>query len=382
VEQVVVVALPDFPGGKVSLQLQTAGGVKASASVEVKRCKIKLPDEFDYPIWAWDYLDWPRPYVEAAELGAFLQPYHFNLATLTCSPIRDTAKFDEQGNVTTPPDFSTWEKALDAQKYCKWFYCGYPPELSNPNWEAKYSNILTLIKGFFEKRGIQPEQIYFAAADEDHDPAKWSAAKKVRDRVAPGIKLFSTGYIPGPDNVYFNSIDIFVNTGGSGVRLADLPVFNGFEEKYPKVTFIQYDCGSTFDSDPGRYRLYPWRNMRLGWRGVGLWTRDDSLWKATMGYQLFYDKANAPAELKVKENLFPSRRLEAFRAGLEDRWILEEAQRLAGRRLEKNPNDPFAQGILDFVDRSLARAFERETDPYVAEDAIQWLVPRLDALTG
>jgi hypothetical protein len=95
---------------------------------------------------------------------------------------------------------------------------------------------------------------------------------------------------------------------------------------------------------------------------------------------LFYDKANAPAELKIKEDLFPSRRLEAVRAGLEDRWVLEEAKRLATRRLKRARHDPLAQGVLDFVDAAVARVFARESDPHVAEDAIQWIVPRLDVL--
>ena len=124
-------------------------------------------------------------------------------------------------------------------------------------------------------------------------------------------------------------------------------------------------------------------DLAAGVRGLGYWSRvggKETLWNAPNGFPLFYDRANAPPELSVQEPLLPSRRLEAWRTGIEDRWVVEAARRLASARLQRNPMDPLAIAVAEFADRAVADVLARTAAPNTAADAVQWLIGRLDAL--
>lgn len=394
VEQLLLVIPPNSAVAAYTLQLQADGDPRPVTHTIRVRCeRVALPDKFDTVNGGWFYLDWDTRLIPAAAQAQYLRESHVNAATFTWAACARPV-FNDRGEVVKPA--APTALVATAQLYapfCRYYYLGL-----NPNWlqwetgqppadpaivaKAWAESIRQTIE-LLRPLGIRPDQFLLAPADEDSRGEKWLPFRRALDQLpAPRPKLFCTmGGLPDKTDPerdrFIEAVDIFVightpwhRPGGDPAGL--LPRMRAAGKEV-----WGYDCVSTRITAPHHYRLYPWEMLAAGSRGNWWWPHDgvdQPLWNTSHGYALYYGQRGAPAELKITEDLVPSRRMEAWRAGIEDRWLIEQIRARARRQ-----RDHVARA---FADEQLAQALADPTNADRPHETNQWLVRMLGRLVN
>ncbi|MFH0797204.1 MAG: hypothetical protein V2A65_09160 [Candidatus Omnitrophota bacterium] len=402
IEQLLLFIPPGAKGtsARYTLQLQAEGAEPVSFTVKVERATTTLPETFETANGGWFYLDWDTKLVPAEVQAKYLRDSHVNIATFTWASIA-VPVFNTQGDVVKPAGESQYDlvKLAQLQSFCRYFFFGFNP-FSQLKWEegkppadpdiiAKaYAECMRQNIERLKPLGIQPDQILLAPADEDMRNEKWVPVRKALEKLLPPRpKLFCTMWIPAKDtpevDSFIKAVDIFVPGRGPWYREGGDPANLLPRMRAEGKEVWSYDCVSTVAASPNHYRLYPWEMLVAGSRGNLWWPHDSGqpLWTPSgAGWALYYGKRGAPADLKIEEDLVPSRRMEAWRQGIEDRWMMEEVRALAKKRLEQKPSDPLSAMALAYVDQHLALALTHPEDASVTQETSQWLVRMLDTL--
>lgn len=369
-------------------------------TVEVRRAPVALSETFDTINGGWFYLDWDTKLVPAEVQARYLQACHVNAATFTWAAIA-VPVFNAKGEVVTPAGESKLvEFAKLCAPFCRYYYNNFgagslkwqegkapadPAIVAKAYVECLRQNIERL-----KPLGIRPDQILLAPADEDARGEKWIPYRQALEQLpAPRPKLFCTMGLAEKDSAEYDrfveAVDIFVLGRGRWYRPGGDPANLLPKMRASGKEVWSYDCGSTKAIAPNHYRLYPWEMLLAGSRGAWWWPHDGDqpLWtNPGAGFALYYGKRGAPADLKIEEDLVPSRRMEAWRQGIEDRWLMETVRTLAEKRRAREPSDPLPALALAYVAEQLARALEHPEDASIPQAAWDWLVRMIGPLSG
>jgi hypothetical protein len=325
-----------------------------------------LPERMPITVFTWDYAKWAQQQAAAAYLDDLVEhgvnAFHYSgLPTVTC---------DRDGNLAAEPDFSGCDATLAALKgkgqvlFETWCFRGadFPtpdggtvPYLSPP-WKKAFASWLERFVAYLESRELTYDDWIFYPFDEYIGPQFVDLAREIK-RINPRVRVFSDrmGTLEEIKRIA-PYVDVWCPVDGSYQQPENSAALDFMKATGKPVWF--YFCGweQRAWSPYERYRLMGWKAWRWGLQGATYWTLYG--WVGDEWDDFDGDYGDAFSVYRGPDGPIPSRRWEAFRAGLQDYcylWMLDnlvggiekagarpEAVAFAREALAKAPDDVLA----------------------------------------
>jgi hypothetical protein len=322
--------------------------------------------------WAYNWYRYDRypsrPYPEATVRD--LQEHYTNVIGTTVG----WPEFDDEGNVTTPPDFSDVEQEIGRfgtedvhflirHRFYRWF----PDSMGNETeWteqqQRNFAYYVRTVREYFESRGLTVEDFSWYVDDEPStvERAELVAAFGQRmEQVDPEQRRFVTVY----GAVTREALEMMVPWVNLWVPKFSLNEWQQELVHSRRDEGVRYFSYSVLSKSAGaywHYRLDPWRALNRGYEGVGFWNYNDvggpnkTNWDDTDGkksdYSVVYRGADEPTS---------SVRWEAHRHGVQDYRIYEWVRDLA----REHTDTEAGRGAAEYVDGAVTEVLgNRERD--------------------
>lgn len=157
----------------------SAGLATQRVPLRVKVYPLDLPSQASIAVGGWDYSHLPTTQrdgalVDQRQFIGFLRQYGVNMPWAEAIPTG--ARFDAEGHLTQPPDFSAWDawvaKWPQARYYATFGLC---PELAGPTpgspvFQRRLTEWLGALVAHLGTLGVQPSQLAVLAVDEPRGP--------------------------------------------------------------------------------------------------------------------------------------------------------------------------------------------------------------------
>ncbi|MBD3291956.1 MAG: hypothetical protein GF393_03465, partial [Armatimonadia bacterium] len=279
-----------------------------------------------------------RPYPEATARD--LQEHGINVVGTTVG----WPEFDDDGNVTTPPDFSDVEQEMERfgtedvhflirHRFYRWF----PDSMGNETeWtdqqQVNFEYYVRSVREFFESKGLTVEDFSWYVDDEPSSVERAelvAAFGKRMEQADPEQRRFVTVY----GAVTREALEMMVPWVNLWVPKFSLNEWQQELVHSRRDEGVRYFSYSVLSKSAGaywHYRLDPWRALQRGYEGAGFWNYNDTggpnrtNWDDTDGeksdYSVVYRGADGPTS---------SARWEAHRHGAQDYRIYEWVRDLA-----------------------------------------------------
>ena len=298
---------------------------------------LEFPEHPSLNTTTWAYIGQaPATRTHLAEATADLDAHYVNVRVLP----PDELPLPRRGaRGATTVDFSRHARALEMHKDADQFLFfwglsrahpslrGMPPVLSDA-WKKQMSAWLKRWVAFLAERGIGYDRFAMYPFDEYIGEEFTRLAEFIKRDVDPRIRIFANARGDARGSAARRAapfVDIFCfpdRAAGSG-----MPKWER-ELRKTKEMWCYAAAGPGRSLSPlSYYRLQPWRAFARGERGCGFWTYTDpkrasgASWSDQVAragpYGVIYTADGAPVETS-EEAIIPSRRWEAWRAGVED----------------------------------------------------------------
>lgn len=330
--------------------------------------EFALPERMPITVFNWDYAKWAQQPSAPAYLDDLVQhgvnAFHYSgLPTVTC---------DRDGNLAAKPDFTGLDATLAALKgkgqllFETWCFRGadFPtpdggtvPYLS-PAWKKAFASWLERFVAYLESRGLTYDDWIFYPFDEYIGPEFVDLAREIK-RINARVRVFSDrmGTLEGVKRIA-PYVDVWCPVDGSYQQAENRAALDFMKATGKPVWF--YFCGWEQRSWPpyDKYRLMGWKAWRWGLQGATYWNVYG--WVGDEWDDADGEYGDAFSVYRGPNGPIPSRRWEAFRAGLQDYcylWVLDGLVREAEKAGAKPEAVALArEALAEAADDVLANA--------------------------
>ncbi len=375
---------------EMKIQIADAFGDKRNIPLKIKIYSTRLEKDSELHVYTYAYLNRrsTSDYMKTAIKD--LKEHYQNTFVLNLIP-----QYNPETGIADYSHIKNYvEKIPDAKKILFFWNCesGKIPFCPAKNWRSEqWKNTLKkVIEGWYtelEAAGFKKDRIVMYPFDETYDnkccgrteyEALGDVARELH-QIDPAILVFA-------DPVGFNRKDMSaINSLKKDINIwapvqelyhpgnkKSWPHPYSFDDKLQARSFFKaeqkagkglwtYQCdgpNKLLDVN-GYFRQYPWRGWFFGVTGLGIWSYNDirggTGWSdADSGdFSMIYELRDAPADITTDpfEPLIPSRRWQAFRAGIQDYLLLKMLERKGvpksrlkdiAREILKQSNNPDA----------------------------------------
>jgi len=345
----------------------------AEIPVQVQVLPVSLLKDKEVSVHTYAYLNRPSTAKHKAFAVKDLKEHYQNTFILNIVPTPNT---DKDGNIVDRPNYSPITEQLRLMRDAKmvifyWHECSTPhfqaalPWMSAPYKKALRSWLTDWVKVLREE-GFDYDRFAMYPFDETYDnPVKggrpeYQALEEVAreiHKVDPRIQVFCNPVSCRPEDQEWLtklSDDIAVwsvhrlmlepgdHTTGWPHNFSEadkqriLRDFFAKEQESGKPVWAFQCRGRTKTQDVNAYyRRWPWQLWYAGLTGIGLWSYNDirgqSGWHESDGedFSVIYELRDAPADIPRQpfEPILPSRRWQAWRAGIQDYFLLQQVKK-------------------------------------------------------
>jgi hypothetical protein len=326
---------------RLTLQPQRGGPAK-SVRLVAQVWDFALPARMPISVFTWDYGNWTRTRQPQLYLEELVE---HGVNVFHCADI-PPVQCDRDGNLAAEPDFTTMDKIVTALKgkgqlmieatgmfqIKKDFTTpdGATVPYLSPPWKKAFAAWLVRLASYLQSRGVDYDDWLFYPYDEWVGPEFRELAQETK-RINPQVRIFSDKIATVAElRAIAPYVDVWCPELNMMQERQNRPGFEFMKASGKPVWF--YFCGWDQRVFPPYelYRLMGWRAWRWGLQGATFWTVYCWLgdeWRNTESQygdpSTVYRGMNGPV---------PSRRWEAFRAGLQDYcylWLLDGEVRRA-----------------------------------------------------
>lgn len=333
--------MPENSRNKMILSVANAeNGNEVSVPVELKILPFTLPSEHPLNILGWDSSLLRTTGEKQEKMRTLLSAYGFNTWHIyDFAP----AEFTSDGTMSAPPDFRELDRILiPLKKHSRMVLLrtvnamlglrdrnGKTIALFSDPWKKAYRQWLNALVVHLKTIGYSYEDFAIYPFDEYTEEKYIRFAEATRE-IDPKISIYGN---PATDPA--RHFEMLLDRRLIDIAQAHITRLKDFEKVRPKAErllkkYWYYECPVPHKSlSPSEfYRRIPWIAHHYRLDGIGFWTvtgmlGDDSAWDD------FSKKPNRSSAIYENgDNIIPSRRLEAFRAGWTDYLYLAELKRL------------------------------------------------------
>jgi hypothetical protein len=374
--------------GRLLLQADQAPASRAIAIV-LRVYPVELPDQPTLQTYNWAYVN-TFPLVRGLEREAVADLFAHYTNTFVFSGLDvPWPTFDAAGKGSI--DFTAHDRNLALHRGARevaWFWAfsdGAHPDggrfgadYLGPQWKERFAWWLRAWVAHLKELGCGYDEFFMYPFDETLCDRFRDLARFIKE-VDPDIRIFAD---PVSDDTrqriqaIASDIDIWC------------PHLFTFEQRPDDLRYLRarakklwtYVCSGPAKALPphGYYRLMMWRAWRYGFTGCGFWAYADAGWTSGNAWDDFdgthhdfaviYTGRNAPAGVPRAEAIIPSKRWEAWRAGVQDYELLRLAAD-AARRAEHEGRTDKAATLREAVQRAVDAALAAPDDPSAVESA-------------
>ena len=370
----------DVKDGTYQLGLKIASKTNkliAEVPVQIQVLPLSLLKDKDLSVHTYAYLQRRNTTKYKALAVRDLKAHYQNTYILNIVP---RPQVDKAGNIVKPANYSRNSKVSKQLRLMQdakmiifyWSECNVPhfqaalPWMSVPYKKALRGWLTNFVK-FLREQGFDYDRFAMYPFDESYDnpvkggrPEYQALGEVAREihKINPRIQVFCNPAAFGPDDCEWfmkiqDDIDIWSlhnliftpgdNTGwpkkfSEADKKAALSGFFAEEQRAGKPVWAFQIKGrwKTAEDVNTHYRRWAWQVWHAGLTGMGLWSYNDirgqSSWTDEDGVDaaVIYELSNAPADIARQpfEPFMPSRRWQAWRAGIPDYFLLQQVRKI------------------------------------------------------
>lgn len=298
---------------------------------------IKLPIQRNYqiPVLVWPYQNsWP--FSASSQVFENLSSHYSQIAALqghyvprSSSQGFDALKFN-QFDKTLPEEFDLYLFLHLKNKRWRLTEAGFKTENSQwlahqQNWANKFNRLVANSK----------RTIYLALVDEPHNDQQFTVASTYYDLFKDrpdNLKIFTTL------SSGMSVASILKVSSMTDVLVLEQSLVSTMYLKTAKLTGKEIWLYSSREVGRNRdplvdYRYLPWKVYINGLQGIGIWNYSSNNMRAKKSWPIDYDISGSHYGVVYinEENVFSSKRWEAFKRGMEDIMIAKNIESKVGK---------------------------------------------------